>query len=177
MSALAHQRVFEEIEAIVLEDTGQRLQWHHLHASSPEDGLDSMILSWVGDQHRGQAKGVWCSDRHFALLSTIIHIGLGLHLQKLAAQMPRKHDLYELDRYLQDLSLYEHLHRNFRVCTVHYHRLVKLCPVPDLVRSLMRSLVCMEHRDWDGTLELICNLGGKPAIGTPCTNQSFPGHL
>ncbi|KAJ6535548.1 hypothetical protein B0H19DRAFT_1271291 [Mycena capillaripes] len=57
MSALAHQRVFEELEAIVFEDTGRRLQWHHLHASSPEDGLSNMILSWVGDQHRGQAKG------------------------------------------------------------------------------------------------------------------------
>ncbi|KAJ7508004.1 hypothetical protein B0H11DRAFT_2218004 [Mycena galericulata] len=58
MSALAHQRVFEEIEAIVLEDTGHHLRWHHLHASSAEDGLDCMILSWTADQHRGQAKGV-----------------------------------------------------------------------------------------------------------------------
>ncbi|KAJ7467757.1 hypothetical protein B0H11DRAFT_1732694 [Mycena galericulata] len=146
MSALAHQRVFEEIEAIIFEDTGRALQWHHLHATSAEDGLDSMILSWVGDQHRGQAKG------------------LGLHLQKLASQMPRKRNLYELHRFIQELSPYEHLHRNFRVCVVHYYRLVKLCGVPEVVRWLMRGLVCMEHPDWDGALRQIQELGGKPAI-------------
>ncbi|KAF7378194.1 hypothetical protein MSAN_00244000 [Mycena sanguinolenta] len=56
MTAQAHQRVFEEIEAIVFEDTGKRLQWHHLHATDLEDGLDCMILSWTADQHRGQEK-------------------------------------------------------------------------------------------------------------------------
>ncbi|KAF8157351.1 hypothetical protein K438DRAFT_1986670 [Mycena galopus ATCC 62051] len=92
MTAQAHQRIFEEIEAIVFEDTGRRLKWHHLHATSLEDSLDCMILSWTGDQHRGQAKG------------------LGLHLQKLASSMPRKRDLYDTQRFLQDLSPYEHLH-------------------------------------------------------------------
>ncbi|KAJ6485271.1 hypothetical protein DFH09DRAFT_949026 [Mycena vulgaris] len=145
MSALAHQRVFEEIEGIILEDTGRQLQWHHLHASSPQDGLGEMVLSWVADQHRGQAKG------------------LGLHLQNIASKMPAKHDLYQQHRLIQDLTPYEHLHRNFRVCTVHYIRLVKLCAVPESVRWLMRSLVCMEHPDWQGTLEKIYELGGKPA--------------
>ncbi|KAJ7812157.1 hypothetical protein B0H14DRAFT_2818292 [Mycena olivaceomarginata] len=145
MCAFAHQRVFEEIEDIVYEDTGRRLRWHHLHASSPEDGLDTMILSWVADQHRGQAKG------------------LGLHLQKIASKMPPKRDLYQTDRYIQDLSPYEHLHRNFRVCVVHYFRLVKLCSTTEHVRWLMRSLVCMEHADWEGTLQTIRDLGGKAA--------------
>ncbi|KAJ7792606.1 hypothetical protein B0H14DRAFT_2930185 [Mycena olivaceomarginata] len=137
--------IFEEIEDIVYEDTGRRLRWHHLHASSPEDGLDTMILSWVADQHRGQAKG------------------LGLHLQKIASKMPPKRDLYQTDRYIQDLSPYEHLHRNFRVCVVHYFRLVKLCSTTEHVRWLMRSLVCMEHADWEGTLQTIRDLGGKAA--------------
>ncbi|KAF8128839.1 hypothetical protein K438DRAFT_1645085 [Mycena galopus ATCC 62051] len=145
MTAFAHQRVFEEIEAIIYEDTGKHLQWHHLHASSPEDGLETMILSWVGDQHRGQAKG------------------LGLHLQKITSTLPRKRDMYQPDRYIQDLTPYEHLHRMFRVCVVHYFRLVKLCSTTEQVRWLMRSLVCMEHPDWDGTLEMISELGGKPA--------------
>ncbi|KAF7354586.1 hypothetical protein MSAN_01371900 [Mycena sanguinolenta] len=148
MTAQAHQRVFEEIEAIVFEDTGKRLQWHHLHATDLEDGLDCMILSWTADQHRGQAKG------------------LGLHLQKLASAMPPKPDLYESERLLQDLSPYEHLHRNFRVCTVHYFRLVKLCATTEQVRWLMRSLVCMEHPDWDGTIQMISDHGGKAAQGT-----------
>jgi hypothetical protein len=57
MTAFAHERIFAEVENIVYEDTGKRLKWHHLHASQPDNGLNSMILSWVGDQHRGQAKG------------------------------------------------------------------------------------------------------------------------
>ncbi|KAJ7161781.1 hypothetical protein C8R43DRAFT_947296 [Mycena crocata] len=143
MSALTHQRIFEEIDQIVFEDTGRHLQWHHLHATSPEDGLDSMILSWTADQHRGQAKG------------------LGLYLQQVASKMPMKHDLYQTTRRVQDLGPYEHLHRLFRVCTVHYARLVKECRTTDAVRWLMRSLVCMEHPDWDRTIEQICELGGK----------------
>lgn len=91
--------------------------------------------------------------------------GLGLHLQKLASKMAPKRDLYQPDRFIQDLSPYEHLHRNFRVCVVHYFRLVKLCATTDHVRWLMRSLVCMEHCDWDGTLEKIRELGGKAAKG------------
>jgi hypothetical protein len=164
MCAFAHQRVFEEIEDIVYEDTGRRLRWHHLHASSPEDGLDTMILSWVADQHRGQAKGIllFCLPaRHVSFCKP----GLGLHLQKIASKMPPKRDLYQTDRYIQDLSPYEHLHRNFRVCVVHYFRLVKLCSTTEHVRWLMRSLVCMEHADWEGTLQTIRDLGGKAAQG------------
>ncbi|KAJ7814019.1 hypothetical protein B0H14DRAFT_2604463 [Mycena olivaceomarginata] len=77
--------------------------------------------------------------------------------------MPLKRDLYQPDRYIQDLTPYEHLHRNFRVCVVHYFRLVKLCATSDHVRWLMRSLVCMEHPEWDATLEMIRANGGKAA--------------
>lgn len=59
-TAAAHQRVFEEIEAIVKEDTGKSLQWRHLHAASTEgsEGYSNLLLSWTADQHRGQAKGM-----------------------------------------------------------------------------------------------------------------------
>ncbi|KAJ7259441.1 hypothetical protein C8J57DRAFT_951375, partial [Mycena rebaudengoi] len=144
MTADAHRRVFEQIDAILFEDTGHRLQWRHLHALSQNDSSGLLVLSWVGDQHRGQAKG------------------LGLYLQSVAAKLPRRKDLYE-DRYIQDLGPYDHLHRLFRVCVIHFFRLIKTCPVPENVRTLMRSLVCMEHGDWDGTIKSICDLGGKPA--------------
>ncbi|KAJ6467649.1 hypothetical protein C8R47DRAFT_1303282 [Mycena vitilis] len=144
-NAAAHQRVFEEIEAIVKEDTGMSLKWRHLHAEKADgsDGYKDMILSWTADQHRGQAKG------------------LGLHLQKLASQMPLKADLYEPGRNIQDLDPYEHLRRTFRVCVVHDFRNIKKCAVSDEVRWLMRSLVCIEHDDWDGTLSMIREKGGK----------------
>jgi hypothetical protein len=54
-SAVAHQRVFQEIEKIVEIDTGQRLKWRHLHASAVDDYVG--ILHWAADQHGGQAKG------------------------------------------------------------------------------------------------------------------------
>jgi hypothetical protein len=55
-TAVAHQRVFEEIETIVRNDTGKSLRWRHLHAGSADE-TDGMILHWVADQHGGQAKG------------------------------------------------------------------------------------------------------------------------
>ncbi|KAJ7808673.1 hypothetical protein B0H14DRAFT_3151934 [Mycena olivaceomarginata] len=134
-----------KIEAIVKEDTGKSLKWRHLHATSTDssEGYGDLILSWTADQHRGQAKG------------------LGLHLQKLASNMPRKADLHQPERDIQDLNPYDHLRRIYRICTVHNFRNIKKCSVSDEVRWLMRSLVCMEHDDWDGTLLKIREKGGK----------------
>ena len=54
-TAVAHQLVFERIEAIVQEDTGENLKWRHLHAQKPDKLIG--ILQWAGDQHGSQAKG------------------------------------------------------------------------------------------------------------------------
>ncbi|KAJ7212425.1 hypothetical protein C8J57DRAFT_1097238, partial [Mycena rebaudengoi] len=162
-SAAAHQRVFEEIEAIVKEDTGKSLKWRHLHASSTDgsDGYRDLILSWTADQHRGQAKR------------------LGLHLQKLASNMAIKADLHEPERNIQDLDPYDHLRRIFRICTVHDFRNINKCAVPEDVRWLMRGLVCIEHDDWDGTLLDIREKGGKPGNDWVNDKESskffFPG--
>jgi hypothetical protein len=56
-TAAAHQFIFQNIDRIVKEDTGQPLQWRHLHAKSLLDFPG--ILTLTGDQHRGQAKGDW----------------------------------------------------------------------------------------------------------------------
>ncbi|KAK7015645.1 hypothetical protein R3P38DRAFT_3321572 [Favolaschia claudopus] len=121
-SAAAHQRVFEEIESIVKEDTGESLKWRHLHASSAEgpDGYGNFILSWTADQHRGQAKG------------------LGLHLQKLASNMATKVDLHEPHRTIQDLDPYDHLRRLFRICTVHNSRNINKCSHEDWEGTLLK---------------------------------------
>ncbi|KAJ7031240.1 hypothetical protein C8F04DRAFT_1186086 [Mycena alexandri] len=74
---------------------------------------------------------------------------------------PYKMDLHEPLRYLASLSPYEHLNRLFRLCVAHSFRNIRKCKVSDLFKDLMRSLVCMEHADWDGTIEKIKNLGGK----------------
>ena len=60
-TAAVHQRIFQEIEDIVEFDTGERLQWRHLHAQHIYiEETAGMILLWTLDQHGGQAKGL-CS--------------------------------------------------------------------------------------------------------------------
>jgi hypothetical protein len=57
-TAATHQRIFQEIDNIVLVDTGMHLRWRHLHACH-RDETEGMILLWTLDQHRGQAKGLY----------------------------------------------------------------------------------------------------------------------
>ncbi|KZP25255.1 hypothetical protein FIBSPDRAFT_909652 [Athelia psychrophila] len=140
-SAAAHTLVFKEIERIVLMDTGMSLKWRHLHASSLDDHTG--ILQWAGDQHAGQAKG------------------LGLHLQSLAEKLPGKFDLHEPCRPLASLTEYEHLLQIFRLCQVHVERNIDASSVPETVKRKMRSLICMTHPDFEGTLRTIANEGGK----------------
>ncbi|KAJ7236183.1 hypothetical protein C8J57DRAFT_1088347 [Mycena rebaudengoi] len=144
-TAIAHSRIFEALETIVLTDTGRAVQWHHLHGAEPYGDYGRKILQWAGDQHGGQAKG------------------LGLHLQNVAQRLPDVFDLYQQTRLLKDLSPYDHLNRVFRLCVTHAFRNIRKCKVPDGVKALMRSLICIEHVDWDGTIHKIKNLGGKPA--------------
>jgi hypothetical protein len=56
-TAAAHQRIFHEINQIVLHDTGRPQLWRHLHGTSTKDFSVGLILHWGADQHRGQAKG------------------------------------------------------------------------------------------------------------------------
>ncbi|KAJ7466610.1 hypothetical protein B0H11DRAFT_1733200 [Mycena galericulata] len=142
-TAIAHQKIIQAMEDIVFEDTGNHLQWRHIHGSQMND-YDGKILQWAGDQHSGQAK-----------------VGLGLHLQQLSQAFPEKMDLHEPWRTLASLSPYDHLNRQFRLCVAHGFRNIRKCKVPEPVKDLMRSLVCIEHPDWDGTIEQIKTLGGK----------------
>ncbi|KAJ7830070.1 hypothetical protein B0H14DRAFT_3715963 [Mycena olivaceomarginata] len=141
-TAVAHQMVFTAIHEIVYQDTGKHLRWRHLHANSIED-FQGMILQWGADQHRGQAKG------------------LGLYLQALAASMPPRNDLHDPARTIQSLNPYEHLHRVFRLCSNHFYRNINAAGVTDEVKRLMRSLLCMEHKNWEETLLAIEQKGGK----------------
>ncbi|KAF8957977.1 hypothetical protein BDZ97DRAFT_2078861 [Flammula alnicola] len=144
-TAAAHACVFAAIEEIVKEDTGRFLRWRHIHGSDIEE-TDNMILQWTGDQHGGQAKG------------------LGLHLQNVAKRFPEKYDLHQPDRLLRTLSPYEHLRRLFRLCVVHGMRNIRKITASEQIRNLMRSLICMEHRDWDGTIAAILRSGNKAAV-------------
>ncbi|TDL13991.1 hypothetical protein BD410DRAFT_684726, partial [Rickenella mellea] len=159
-SALAHQMIFQKLDEIVKLDTGQRLLWRHIHG----DGIDDFvgILHWTADQHRGQAKGNALTILSFTCAD--FSLGLGLYLQKVAAEYPQKHNLHEPHRLLMDLSPYEHLLRLFRLCTVHIYRNIKSNAAPEDVKNLMRGLVCLRHDDWDGTIKEICEKGGKPAV-------------
>lgn len=93
-------------------------------------------------------------------------IGLGLHLKSVAASLPPRFDLHELHRLLTDLTEYDHLKRIFRLCYVHVERNIKISSVPESVKTKMRSLICMTHRNFEGTLDDITREGGKKGSGT-----------
>ncbi|KAJ7867739.1 hypothetical protein B0H14DRAFT_3132843 [Mycena olivaceomarginata] len=145
-TAAAHKLVMDAINDVVKGNTGRAIQWRHIHATSPADTPNGMVLLWTTDQHGGQTKGESC---------------IGLHLQEVAQGLVGKHDLHEPERLLSSLSPYEHLHRVFRVCNVHGKRNIRSCPVSEEVRNLMRSLMCLRHPDWEGTVAAIRLLGGK----------------
>ncbi|KAG6818895.1 hypothetical protein H0H93_000513 [Arthromyces matolae] len=140
-TAAAHKYIFQKIDELICVDTGSRLRWRHLHAQSVDDYIG--ILQIAADQHGGQAKG------------------LGLYLQDQAQVLPEKYDFYEKDRLLCDLSPYDHLRRVFRLCAVHVMRNIKTSRVSEEVRNKMRSLICVTHDNWEGTLNFIQTEGGK----------------
>lgn len=156
--------MFQQIGSIVLQDTGQTLQWRHLHARTKSDIFE--ILHWAGDQHGGQAKGNLNIFLFLVRLYKCCVLGLGLHLKQVASQLPPRHDLHEPHRLVSSLTEYEHLHRLFRLCNAHVSRNIKKTAVSDSVKQLMRGLVCMEHPDFEGTLRQIEEEGGKAGSGT-----------
>jgi hypothetical protein len=99
--------------------------------------------------------------------NNVLVSGLGLHLQGLAQSelLSNKLDLHEPCKALGSLGPYDHLQRFVRVCYVHAKRNIQKCNVNDDVRMLMRSLLCLRHPDWDGTLERIRREGGKAGAG------------
>jgi hypothetical protein len=97
-----------------------------------------------------------------------MYLGLGLYLQSEAQKLIGKHDLHEPDRLLTSLNEYEHLARVVRLCIAHFFRNITKCNVSESVRNLMRSLVCIEHPDWDNTLQRIQIEGGTAGASECC---------
>ncbi|KAK0437715.1 uncharacterized protein EV420DRAFT_1280541 [Desarmillaria tabescens] len=140
-SAQAHQRLFDKIRQIVYLDTSKWLQYRHLHSPSLHERRG--ILHWGVDQDGGQARG------------------LGLHLQAIAQkEIPlSQRDLHEPHRYLHELSEYEHVHRLLHLCWVHVERNIKKAKVTDEVKTIMRSLMCITHKNFDSAVYKIQVLG------------------
>jgi hypothetical protein len=86
-------------------------------------------------------------------------------LKEIASEFPDRYDLHEPHRLLSSLNEYEHLHRLVRICYTHNSRNIKKSAVSDDVKNLMRSLVCMRHNDFEGTLLAIEEQGGKAGCG------------
>ncbi|KAK7024601.1 hypothetical protein VNI00_016162 [Paramarasmius palmivorus] len=129
----AHFLVFQAIEEIVRQDTGKPIYWRHLYAkSNDEKDQDGLMWMFVADQHLGQAKG------------------LAMHLQSIAQTLDG-YDLFEPHRRLRDLSLYDHLHRIFRLCRVHFRQNIKECAVPKDVKHWLENKIQSKF-----ALEAIC---------------------
>ncbi|KAL0063405.1 hypothetical protein AAF712_009714 [Marasmius tenuissimus] len=160
-TAFAHFRIFQEIEKTVKEDTRRPIPWRHIYApSNDESDQQGLVLMWTGDQHGGQAKGTAHIQATRMMLTQ--PIGLGLHLQSICQSLDGR-DLYENKR-LKDLSPYDHLHRIFRLCLVHFCWNIQECKVPPPACEAMRGLACMEHESWDEALETIRNDGGRAGV-------------
>ncbi|THU76535.1 hypothetical protein K435DRAFT_704653 [Dendrothele bispora CBS 962.96] len=156
-SATAHCLILHHIDEVLKEDIGRGLQWRHIHGASINDyGKGEFILQWVVDQDRGQA------------------LGIGLHLKEIALEHPNKYDLHEPHRLLVELQPYDHLRRFLTLCTVHYGRNIRSCPVTDGIRNLMRSLLCVEHGNWNSTLQEIKEAGGKAGRDWVADKESLP---
>ncbi|KAF8497998.1 hypothetical protein JB92DRAFT_2817464 [Gautieria morchelliformis] len=149
----AHLFVFQKIEEIVRLDTGFSLTWRHLHSTSLHEHQG--IRMFTVDEHGGQAKG------------------LGWHLQHLAQHehLRFKRDLHEPAKNLGDLTISDHLHRILRLCQVHVHRNIKTTKVPESVKNIMRSLMCVKHKGWTAALDGICNEGGK--VGSDWVKEKY----
>ncbi|SJL06250.1 uncharacterized protein ARMOST_09586 [Armillaria ostoyae] len=141
-SAVAHKYLFHKLRQLVHADTGQYIQYRHLH--SPDLIHHQGIHHWGIDQDRGQAKG------------------LSLHLQDIVRHelSPSTPDLHDSTKTLAQLTAYDHLHRLVRLCYVHVERNIKKAKVPESVKQDMQSLMCIQHPDWDGTLARIAQEGG-----------------
>lgn len=172
-TAAAHELVFHEINRIVESDTGSPLKWRHLHGTDLNDLTG--ILQWTGDQHGGQAKGMCPLRALDSEVKLLLSPGLGLHLRQLAQQMPNRFDLHEPHRPLSTLTEYDHLRRVYRLCAVHIFRNIKTSPVNDSVKNMMQSLVCIEHSDFQGTVQEIQTSGGKGGHGL--CSSAFSHHL
>lgn len=48
---------------------------------------------------------------------------------------------------------------------VHAKRNICKLSVTEDVRNLMRSLICLQHDNWEGTIQKILELGGKAGFG------------
>ncbi|KAG7090286.1 hypothetical protein E1B28_011884 [Marasmius oreades] len=156
-NARAHCIALAAVDEVLKTDIGRGLQFRHIHGEDINDyRTGQFILSWVVDQDRGQA------------------LGIGLRLQEISQQHPEKYDLHEPAKRLIDLGPYEHLTRFLSLCTVHWGRNIRAARVSEEVRNLMRSLVCLKHSDWDGTLQAIRVTGGKAGADWLADKESLP---
>lgn len=116
------------------------------------------------DQHGGQGKG---KSYLYRYKLTQMILGVGIYLQDICRELPdNKFDLHEPTRRLSELTPYEHLHRIAAVCTVHFNRNIdEALGLAWEVKILMKSLSCVNHPDWDGTIRAIENKGGKKGRG------------
>ncbi|KAJ8090954.1 hypothetical protein PM082_024878 [Marasmius tenuissimus] len=146
-NADAHHFALREIDKVLKQDIKRGLQWRHIHGENVNDhGAGTFILNWVVDQDRAQA------------------LGLGLRLQEISESFPERRDMHEPGKLLKELRPYDHLARFLSLCTVHFGRNIQATNTSDEIKSLMRSLVCVEHPNWDDT-HAIRTLGGKAAVG------------
>ncbi|KAG2045848.1 hypothetical protein BDR06DRAFT_985730 [Suillus hirtellus] len=136
-SAQAHLVLFRQIFSITSEDTGTPVSFKHIHGSGYE--------SVVADAHMGQG------------------LGLGMFCSELSKNI-KTPCIYEPHRKLCDLTPYDHLHRFYRLCIVHFKRNLRLLQsqVSKEVYNAMLSLSSSDaHPNFQRMLNVIRGGGRK----------------
>ncbi|KIJ47868.1 hypothetical protein M422DRAFT_248459 [Sphaerobolus stellatus SS14] len=137
-SAKTHKVLFQRIFAIVEADTGQQVQFQHIHRT----GWDTIIT----DEHRGQA------------------LGLGLCLQDICRNTSGYCSV-DWTKPLHVLTPYDHTKRCLRICFQHYttrvHNL-KLHVSSPVYRAMMSLYSADPIHNYEAMIALIA-AGGKKA--------------
>ncbi|KIJ46297.1 hypothetical protein M422DRAFT_250346 [Sphaerobolus stellatus SS14] len=137
-SARAHKILFQRIFDIVEGDTGQQVQFRHIHGT----GWDTIIA----DEHRGQA------------------LGLGLYLQDICKDMAGYCSV-DWTKPLHTLTPYDHTKRCLRICFQHYTTCVRNLKT-NVTSPVYRAMISLYSADpipdYKGTIALI-EAGGKKA--------------
>ncbi|KIJ23167.1 hypothetical protein M422DRAFT_276315 [Sphaerobolus stellatus SS14] len=140
-SAAAHHVLFKRIFEIVEADTGQQVQFRHIHGT----GWDTIIA----DEHRGQA------------------LGLGLYLQEICCNMAGYCSV-DWTIALHELKPYDHTKRCLRICFQHYSTRVRGLK-PHVLTAVYGAMMALYSADpipnYDATISLIQH-GGKKALGS-----------
>lgn len=157
-SAEAHRFLFSHVFRIAQEDTGQSVQFRHIHGS----GIDTI----TADGHDGQALGT-LFQQFDGILTIKFLKGLGLYCQEICKESTEVRSV-EWRKPLNKVTPREHLMCFYKYCFTHYIRNVaklRSHVQPNVIAAMMSLASSDPLPDYDQVIATIRN-GGEKALST-----------